>query len=91
MARNIPDSFLPNFKSQSELQCFTNSSEEQTEDAAEEKGISKKGRKEKIDFQVHPSGVAQDGEIAFLYTAAVAGEAGDGHGFKSRSLYFGMG
>lgn len=53
--------------------------------------ISKKGRKEKIDFQVHPSGVAQDGEIAFLYTAAVAGEAGDGHGFKSRSLYFGMG
>lgn len=41
MATDIPDSFPPNFKSQSELQCFTNSSE----DAAEEKGYQKKGAK----------------------------------------------
>ena len=50
MPRNILDSFSRNFKSQSELQCFTNSSEDQTEDTAEERGYQKReGRK--IDFK----------------------------------------
>ncbi len=50
----------------------------------------KKGPKGENWFQVHSSGVAWDGEIAFLYTATVASETGDGLGFKSRSLSFGV-
>lgn len=50
MPRNTRDSFSRNFKSQSELQCFTNSSEDQTEDTAEERGYQKR-EKRKIDFQ----------------------------------------
>lgn len=52
--------------------------------------ISKRGQEEKIDFQVHPSGGAQDGEIAFLNAAAAATDADDGLGCKSRSLCFGV-
>ena len=51
MPRNIRDSFSRNFKSQSELQCFTNSSQDQTEDTAEERGYQKREKERKIDFQ----------------------------------------
>lgn len=73
---NIPDSIRPNFKSQSELQCFTNSSEEQTEDAAEEKGYQKKAEKRKLISS--PSFRCSSGWWDSIYAVAVAIETDDG-------------